>query len=196
MYSAMMELLSGMNVMHSVAAGNYRGTDLRSTNFSYLGELNSLGSRFYADGTSYQQPGLFLAGAYDGFARDRLAEFSSAQDPLRPEDTVHFSSFPGVHIMLPVWTKNGWQLRPMNGTSFAAPHQTQILHRAREIVAQEGLFPLTNQQWQKLVARSSIPLPDRGENEGGLRFDEPRFWRELEKEIIMQRVMLAFKMSH
>lgn len=149
---AFMETLSRMNVMHTVAAGNEHG--LFPGLARYRGsELNVPGLRFDNKGKVIQPDNVLHAAAMDKYA-DRLAEFTSKQDLLRKLEAIRLLAFQGVHVIAP-WVDNGqWELSPVNGTSFAAPHNMAMLAWGIEARKKAGLAPLTARQWQHVFSKS------------------------------------------
>lgn len=174
MLGAYMETLSRMDVMHTVAAGNshgmfpafgrYRGT-----------ELNNPGLRFNDKGDIIQPDNVIMAAAMDRYA-DRLAEFTSKEDPLRKLEHLRLLAFQGVHVIAP-WVDNGqWNLEPVNGTSFAAPHSMGILAWGIEARKKAGLAPLTAKEWNQVFSKSIGRFKDQPEQP---YFDATLFLQEV-----------------
>ena len=177
-YSAFMELLGTMGTKHTVAAGNEHGDFPPIVRYGSQGEVLSTGLRFTNDGKTIKPDNVFFASAMDKYA-DRLAEFTSKQDPLRTAEAINMTAFQGVHVIAP-WVDNGkWVLEPVNGTSFAAPNNSRVLALGIETRKKLGLRELTSQEWQGVLERSTIMLPERERWEGGRAFDATRFMQEV-----------------
>lgn len=177
-YSAFMELLGAMGTKHTVAAGNEHGDFPPLARYGPLGEVLSTGIRFTNDGKAIKPDNVFFAAAMDRYA-DRLAEFTSKQDPLRTAEAISMLAFQGVHVVAP-WVDNGkWALGPVNGTSFAAPNHQRALAWGIETRRKLGLRDLTSKEWQGVFERSTIMLPEREAWEGGRAFDATKFMQEV-----------------
>lgn len=179
--SGYMELLTRMDVLHSVAAGNSHGGFPPQARWNGLSEVNSLGSRLGEDGGMKKLDGVFIAAASDNYA-GRLAEFSSKGDEHRPNETPRMIAFPGVASMVPEFEEGGWGMVPANGTSFGSPNEGGMLLWARQYERANLATPLTPAQWHKIFDRSVEKLPMREEYEGGYMFTVPRFLAELAAE--------------
>ena len=101
----------------------------------------------------FRSDSVFHAAAMDKYA-DRLAEFTSKQDPLRKLEAIKLLAFQGVHVIAP-WVDNGqWSLEPVNGTSFASPHSMGIFAWGIEARKKAGLPALTDSQWHDVLSKS------------------------------------------
>ena len=188
--SAYMEILSRMDVKHSIAAANSHGVFPAIARYGAIGEVNNLGLRYGNDGKITQPDGVFVAAAHDKYA-NMLAEFTSKQDPLRVAEAIQLLSFQGVHVIAP-WVENGkWELGPVNGTSFAAPNQVAMLAWGIEARKTAGLPSLSPKEWREVFNRSTGKFPDSEPQEGANYFDATRFLQEVLKPQAQPKVVVA-----
>ncbi len=171
---AFMETLSRMDVKHTVAAGNEHGYFPGIVRYRGS-EINMPGLRFDNKGKIIQSDSVFHAAAMDKYA-DRLAEFTSKQDPLRKLEAIRLLAFQGVHVIAP-WVENGqWSLEPVNGTSFASPHSMGIFAWGIEARKKAGLAPLSDREWQAVFSKSKGSFKDQPEQP---YFDATIFLQEI-----------------
>ena len=172
--SAFMEVLSRMDVKHTVAAGNEHGGFPAFTRYGSIAENNSLGLRMDKNNRFTKPDSVFMASAMDGYA-GRLAEFTSKQDPLRVAEAIATLAFQGVHVIAPDVLDGKWALEPVNGTSFAAPNDMGILALGMDARRKVGLPELSAKEWQDVLSKSSKSFPNREPYEGGNYIDVTTF---------------------
>ncbi len=182
LYSAFMETLSRMDVKHSVGAGNFQGVQPITFRQGALSETTNLGLRFTNDGKIIQPEGIFISAAHDKYA-NRVAEFSSHQDPLRVIEAVKMLSEQGVHVITPYLDGAVFRKIPVNGTSFSAPHKSALMLWGIEARKQAKLDPLSNKQWEKLFDSCIGKFPDSEPNQGGLYLDVTLFLERIVQPI-------------
>jgi len=175
--SAYMETLSKINTMHTVAAGNEHGAFPAFVRYGSVGELNALGLRMDSNNKFTKPDGVFYASAMDKYA-DRLAEFTSKQDPLRAAEAITMLSFQGVHVLVPYPLDGAWDVQPVNGTSFAAPNNEAVLAWGLGARKKLGLPELSASDWETLLQRSNKHFPQREDWEGGKYFDATQFMKD------------------
>lgn len=178
--SAFMEVLSRMDVKHTVAAGNEHGGFPAFARYGSIAENNSLGLRMDKNNKFTKPDSVFMASAMDGYAGG-LAEFTSKQDPLRVAEAISTLAFQGVHVIVPSVLDGKWALEPVNGTSFAAPSNMGILAWGIEARKQAGLPSLKASEWQEVLLKSSKSFPNREPYEGGNYIDVTNFLTEVVK---------------
>ena len=176
--SAFMEVLSRMDVKHTVAAGNEHGGFPAFARYGSIAENNSLGLRMDRNNRFTKPDSVFMASAMDGYA-GRLAEFTSKQDPLRVAEAIATLAFQGVHVVVPSVLDGKWALEPVNGTSFAAPSDMGVLTLGMDARRRVGLPELSAKEWQEVLSKSSKSFPNREPYEGGNYIDVTTFLGEV-----------------
>lgn len=178
--SAFMEVLTKMNVKHTVSAGNEHGELPAFARYGSIGELVTLGLRIDRNDKFTNPDGIFHVGAMDKYA-ERLAEFTSKQEPLKVLEAIKVLSTQGVHVMAPWVEDSKWGLEPVNGTSFSAPHMSALIAWGTEARKLANLPELTNKEWEAVFDRSVKQFPQREPYEGGKYVDATAYLQEVLK---------------
>ncbi|GEM_PF-6291921 len=177
LYSAFMQAASEAGVIHTISAGNSHGVEPSFDNFGSANEVNVLGLRIDRNNEFIQPNSVFIAASSDAY-EDRLAEYTSKQDPLRVDNhPLKMLSLHGVQVLLPNVVYGREELWPTGGTSISAPFENALIAWGMNSRKYAGLKPLSPRDFWRVMLDSSKCFPGREFYEGGYQLN-PALYKE------------------